>query len=332
MIGVAVVGLGVGEQHLKAYLDNENCSVVSIYDIDKEKAKAVAGRYGSFSVAGNFEDIIKDKTVDIISIASYDDAHFEQIISAIKENKHLFIEKPLCRTYDELTYIKRSLKDKKGLKLASNLVLRSTPLYKYLKEIITKGDMGKIYSFDGDYLYGRLHKITHGWRRDVENYSVMEGGGVHLVDLMLYLTEEKPSSVIGFGNRICTENTSFRYNDYMASTFLFTSGMIGRITANFGCVHQHQHVVRIFGTKKTFIYDDKGPRMYDKYDPGDEGEKINLSPLPSSKGDLVPGFVTSIVKDEDITSQIQHEFDLISACIASDDSCKENKMKEIKYI
>src|SRR5205807_9291260 len=122
-------------------------------------------------------------------------------------------------------------------------------------------------SSDLDYLYGRLQKITEGWRKNIENYSVIEGGGVHLIDLMLWLTGERPSFVWAAGNRISTKDTAFRYGDYAAATLQSPSGLVARITANFGCVHPHQHTMRIFGTKETFVYDDAGPRLRSNRDP-----------------------------------------------------------------
>ena len=53
------------------------------------------------------------------------------------------------------------------------------------------GVFGRIYAFEGDYLYGRMFKITNGWRRNIPDYSVMTGGGIHLIDLFLWLTGEK---------------------------------------------------------------------------------------------------------------------------------------------
>src|SRR5262249_60336434 len=136
--------------------------------------------------------------------------------------------------------------------------------------------------FAGDYRYGRVHKITEGWRRDVEDYSVLLGGGVHLVDLMLWLTGERPARVTAAGNRIATEGTAFRYLDFAAATYEFRSGLVGRITANFGCVHRHQHVVRLFGTLATALVDDEGPRLHTSRDPSVPARRLDLAPVPAS--------------------------------------------------
>ena len=194
--------------------------------------RLVAARLGVGQPVEKYENILEDETVDIVSIASYDDTHYEQTIAALDAMKNVFVEKPLCRSIAELRHIKTAWEANSCHHLMSNLVLRSAPLYCWLRETIQAGELGEIYAFDGDYLYGRFPKITHGWRKDVKDYSVMQGGGVHLVDLMLWLTNQRPYLVSMTGNRICSRGTDFKYNDFMAATFRFPSGLIGRITAN----------------------------------------------------------------------------------------------------
>lgn len=332
-IGVAVVGLGVGEQHARAYLATGQCQLRWLYDLDYKKVQILIDEFGTGAVAESLEVILQDPAVQVVSIASYDDAHFEQVVDALRLGKHIFVEKPLCRTIDELRVIKAAWSKYRGkLKLSSNLVLRAAPIYQYLKQRLVAGDLGEVYAFDGDYLYGRLHKITHEWRKDVENYSVMLGGGIHLMDLMLWLTGERPLTVYARGNRVCTEGTEFRYCDYVTATLQNPSGLIGRITANFGCVHRHQHVIHVFGTKGTFLYDDQGPRLHTSRNPAITATSVDLPALPASKGELIPDFVQTILNDADTRAQTQHEFDVISVCVASDQALATGKCIEVDYV
>lgn len=332
LLGCGVSGLGVGEQHARAFVANGACHLRWLYDLDKEKALRLSQILNVGKIADTYDNILNDPNVGLISIASYDDAHYDQVTAALKARKHVFVEKPLCRSLEELILIKKAWRQSEGRHLASNLVLRSVPLYHWLKRAIESNEFGEIYAFDGDYLYGRIHKITEGWRKDVDNYSVMQGGGIHLVDLMLWLTGQLPKQVTTLGNRICTQSTAFRYKDYVSATYSFPSGLVGRITANFGCVHRHQHVVRIFGTKATFIYDDKGPRLFESRNPAIAPRAISLAPLPATKGDLLPEFVHSILSGNDAGVQTQHEFDLISVCIAADKALQESESREVIYI
>jgi predicted dehydrogenase len=198
--------------------------------------------------------------------------------------------------------------------------------------MIQAGELGDIYAFDGDYLYGRIEKITAGWRSGVENYSVLAGGGIHLVDLMLWLTGQRPAAVAATGNQIATRGTAFGYHDYVSATYQFGSGLVGRVTANFGCVHRHQHVVRVFGTRATFIYDDRGARLHTSRDPATTALPIDEAPLAASKGDLVPDFVSGIVRGVRDEAATQTHFDVLSACHAADRAIGRGRFVEIDYV
>ena len=331
-LGVAVVGLGVGEQHARAYLATGCCELRWLFDLEADKAGSLAKTLGAGRVASRYADLLEDPEVKLVSIASFDEAHFGQVLEALQAGKHVFVEKPLCRSLAELREIKRIWSLQPRLKLMSNLVLRAAPVYRFLGQEIGAGAFGKIYAFDGEYLYGRLEKITQGWRKDEADYSVMLGGGVHLVDLMLGLTGERPVSVWARGNTICTAGSGFRYHDFVAATMQFPSGLIGRITANFGCVHRHQHVVRIFGTEATFLYDDQGPRIHRSRDPAAPAQSLELAPLPASKGDLIPDFVQAILNDTDTQAQLQREYDLIAICAAADRALASGAQTEVEYV
>lgn len=331
---VGIIGLGVGEQHVRAYLKHPDCKVTTICDLSKDKREYARREFSGISVIPSDQALITDPEIDVVSIASFDNDHAQQVIEALEQGKHVFVEKPLCQTLGELQGIKAAWESKKDipLYLGCNLILREAPLYRWLREQIRNGSFGTIYAIDAEYLYGRFEKITDGWRNAVDNYSVIEGGGIHMIDLILWLTNQKPVRVSSAGNRLCTDGTKFRYNDFVTSIMEFESGMIGRITANFGCVHRHQHVLRIYGTKATFLYDDAGARIYTSREPEDPGQKIYLSPLPDSKGDLIPGFISAILTKKDITDETQIIFDEICISTACDFAVKTQKRELIEYL
>ncbi len=331
-LGVGVIGLGVGEQHADGYARLEECEVVALCDQSEEKLSVVESRYAGVHATTDWQQLVADEQVQIVSIASCDNDHAEQAVAALDAGKNVFVEKPMCRSMKELCGIQDALVRQSHLHLASNLVLRAAPVYGWLRDSIRCGDLGEIYAIDGDYLYGRIHKITEGWRKDDDNYSVMQGGGVHLVDLMLWLTGERPIAVTAQGNGICTRGTAFNHSDFVASTFSFGSGMIGRITANFGCVHRHQHVLRVFGTKATFLLDDCGPRIHRSRNTDSGAEPVDFAVLPSAKWDLIPPFVQEISSGNRREQTSQHEFDLMSVCLAADRSLVEKDTVEIVYL
>lgn len=330
-LSVAVSGLGVGEQHARAFISS-GCELSWVYDPDKKKTAEVLAALGAGRAASDYDAMVSDPGVAIVSIASYDDQHASQIVRALESGKHVFAEKPICYGIDELKSIKAAHRRRPGLHLESNLVLRAAPLYRWLRDAVTAGRLGRIYAFDGDYLYGRLSKITEGWRGRQTRYSVMLGGGVHLADLMTWIAGESPVSVSAAGNRICTEGTSFKDRDFISATYRFKSGLVGRITSNYGCVHRHQHVVRVFGTDATFIYDDRGARLHIHRDPPRDPESVSHAPLPESKGALIPEFVDRIRRGAPAESDSQREYDLASVCLAADCAAETGKEEVVEYV
>lgn len=330
-LGVAVIGLGVGEQHAMAYRDDPRTDIRWLIDLDADVAAKVRSRIGSGETATALDAALDDPAVDIVSIATFDHMHAAEVLKCLNAGKHVFVEKPLARTVEELAPIVDAWKAAGRLHITSNLVLRDAELYRWLSYEVQSGNMGRIYAIDGDYLYGRLHKITEGWRKDVPNYSTMEGGGIHIVDLMLMLAGERPIEVSCIGNRIATEGTDFRYDDFMAAAFTFPSGLIGRVTANFGCVHRHYHVLRVFGTEATFIHDDAGPRLHLTRDEDKKAAPLSHNPLPGSKGVLIPAFIDDIASDADPTPTAMREFDLIRVIAAADAAHASKSTLTIEY-
>ena len=328
MIAAAVVGLGVGEAHARAYAEDPRAELRWVYDLDRDRADRVARELGA-RAASSLDEILADDDVAGVSIASFDDAHFEQTRDALRAGKHVFVEKPLCRSLEEARALKSAWEAFGRPAIASNLVLRAAPLYAWLRGELLAGTLGVPYAFDGDYLYGRLSKITDGWRAGLDDYSVMLGGGVHLVDLMLWTTGERPVRVSAAGNGISTEGTDFRYRDFVAATFEFESGLVGRISANFGSVHPHQHVVRVFGTSGTFVHDDAGARLHESRDPAAAPRRLDLRSEPETKGALVAGFLDAIESGD--RSGAQHELDVVCACAAADHALAERRAVDVEY-
>ncbi len=153
-------------------------SAISLHfcDSDVMKLNEVGRHFPGVKLVSNATDILNDPNIDLVSIASYDQFHGDQILAALRSEKHVFVEKPLCLTRKEFINIKQALGANPHLKLSSNFVLREVERFKQLKSRIESNEFGDLYYFEGDYDYGRLHKITQGWRADTEGYSVVHGG------------------------------------------------------------------------------------------------------------------------------------------------------------
>ena len=73
--------------------------------------------------------------------------------------------------------------------------------------------MVKFITSKGDYNYGRFEKLTKGWRGKIPFYSVTQGGGIHMIDIMIWLLKSSPKEVFAIGNNLSSSNTNFKFND-----------------------------------------------------------------------------------------------------------------------
>jgi predicted dehydrogenase len=267
ILRAGIIGLGIGEQHVRAYQSVEGVEVFAVCDLDSEKADAIARQYDVKRRETDWRLLTEDPDIDVISIASYDNIHAEQVVSALENGKHVFIEKPMCLTPDEAEAIKQALDAHPDLKLSSNLPLRTCPRFKRLRDEMQSGAMGDVYHLEADYLWGRSQKLTNGWRREMPFYSIVLGASIHMIDLILWFKGEAPIEVSGHGSRIALAKDQLGFDDFAVNTLHFADGTFARVSAHGGCAHPHFHAVRAYGTELSFHHGLNGAYWVDSSDP-----------------------------------------------------------------
>jgi predicted dehydrogenase len=326
----AVIGLGVGERHIVGFEEDPRCRVVALCDTDSEKLASVGARHPGRRLSTDPISILTDPQIDVVSIASYDDAHHQQVMTALTAGKHVFVEKPICLLDEELEDIRRGLSKRPDLRLSSNLILRRSPRFARLRERLRAGELGTPYYSEADYNYGRLHKIVDGWRGRIPFYSVVHGGAIHLIDLLVWILGERPKTVSAFGNSIATRGTSFRFNDCVAALLRFPSGAIAKVTANFGCVFPHHHNLSIYGTAATFVHDRQGARVYTSRDPDAVPQVIDDDYPGANKGDMLPAFVASILDGTEPDVSTVDVLDAMSIALAIERSARVGQTVDVQ--
>ncbi|MGQ9648509.1 MAG: Gfo/Idh/MocA family protein [Phycisphaerae bacterium] len=329
---VGIIGLGVGERHIAGYRDHPGCEVVALCDFNEEKRREIAGRHPGVAMKAAAEEVLDDPSIDVVSIATYDHFHFAQAARAIRNGKHVFVEKPICLHEEEGRQLRALLEERPGTVLSSNLVLRMSPRFVSLKSMIDAGKLGDLYYVEADYNYGRLQKLTQGWRGQADYYSVVHGGAVHMVDLLLWLTGDKIVEVQAYGNRICSKGSTFRFNDMVTACLRFESGMVGKVTANFGCVMPHFHGLTIYGNRGTFVNDRSCARLYQSREPADPVQEIRTEYPGVTKGDLIRSFVDAILEGSRPVVTADDAFRSMSVCFAIERATKQAGAVEVDYL
>lgn len=327
-----IIGLGVGERHIEGYEAHPQVTVAKLCDKDPAKRAMARKKYPGCKVTDSANSVLDDLDIDMVSIASYDDDHARQAIRALESGKSIFVEKPLCLYRHEAEAIRRLLYRRTDLRLSSNLILRKCPRFLKLRDRIQQGKLGSLFSIEGDYNYGRLHKVTEGWRGDLDFYSVVYGGGVHMVDLLLWLTGQRVLEVAAFGNRIASEGSKFKHHDFVGALLRFESGLVGKVAANFGCVCPHFHRLTVYGTEATFTHDLQGAYWYADRDPEAAPEPIHDEYPGYQKGDYLFRFAEAVIHGGEPEVSADEVFDAMSVCFAIEEAAGSGGTVPVDYI
>lgn len=258
-LNCAIIGMGIGEKHLKTLLNSINVKILFICDFNEKKLNLIKSKYINYKKLSNcvyttkFKDVMKSNKLNFIIISSYDNFHADQIVTCAKKKINIFVEKPMCQNKKDLIKINNALQKYK-VSISSNFVLRENPIFKKLKKNIMQNKLGDIYHFQAEYNYGRQEKIHNGWRKDIPYYSVNQGGSIHLLDLIFSLKKNMIKNVYTVGNNICSKESQFKHPDTSVAVLKFKNGSTAQITANFSSVTPHHHKLSVYGTKASFEY------------------------------------------------------------------------------
>ncbi|MDB4866470.1 MAG: gfo/Idh/MocA family oxidoreductase [Cohnella sp.] len=223
-LNVAVIGAGsISEVHFNAYTNNPEVNLYAVCDLNEERAKAKAAKYGAQKVFTDYRQLLADAAVDAVSICTWNNSHAEISIAAVEAGKSVLVEKPLCKTVEEAERVEAAVR-KSNKVLQVGFVRRYSSNTKIVKDFLESGDLGEIYFAKATCL--RRLGNPGGWFSDKERSG---GGplidlGVHIIDLSWYLMgKPKVKSVSGnvynrLGNRDNVKNLSFyKASDYDAS-------------------------------------------------------------------------------------------------------------------
>ena len=333
-LNVGVIGLGVGEQLARAFERHPDCRLLALCDANEAKLASVGEKFPAARRYATADALIDDPDIQIVVVASYDQDHARQILRALDRGRHVFSEKPVCTSLADAKAIRAALDRKPHLRLSSNTILRMSPRFRALKENIAARDMGDIYYAEADYNYGRLHKLTEGWRGQAPDYSVMLGGGIHMIDLLLWLMGGKVVEVSAYGNSSAGKSagSSFAGNDLVVGLLHFNDGSIAKVAANFGCIFPHFPRLIVYGTKASYEHGLPYAARYVSRDPAVPPERVMDEYPGMGKGDLIPSFVDAVTGRGKAIVNEQDVFAALSVCFAIDRSITSGRREAVEYI
>ncbi len=332
-ITVGVIGYGYwGPNIVRNFFSAADCKVKAVADGRPERLSVLAKVFPTIQGVADAQDIINDKEIDAVVIATPVYSHFPLAKKALEEGKHVLIEKPMTATVAEAEQL-IELAASKGLTLMADHTFLYTGAVQKMKELIDNDGVGTPRYFDSS-------RINLGlFQPDV---NVLWDLAPHDISILTYLVPEAPVSINATG----ISHTRNNIENIAYMTVNYNSDFI----AHFNCSWTSPVKVRqtlIGGDKKMIVYNDLEPsekvRVYDTgYDHKTDDVKTKIMvdyrtgdvfiPKLSSQEALAgvaKDFITSIQQKKEPVANAHLGMQVVKILEASQESIK-NKGKEVK--
>ena len=197
-MNITIIGCGsVGEKRMRAIGDEHTL----LYAVDSNiiKAERLCERRHEGTPARCWGEAVSSKAVDMVIIATPNDALPVIAEAALEQNKHVLVEKPAGRTPEDLKYVADALEKTDAL-LKVGFNHRFHPALQKAKEMVSSGCLGELMFVRGRYGHGGRKGYEKEWRFDVESSGGGEllDQGVHLIDLSRWMFGCEFEKVSGF--------------------------------------------------------------------------------------------------------------------------------------
>lgn len=206
---------------------NPNSILEGVYNRTPEKARKFAFRHGVPKVFNTLEELLEDKYIDIVYIATTPDTHYGFALQCLKAGKAVYIEKPLTLTYAQALEIDALAKEK-GLPAYVAFYRRGLPKFLGIKNLLDTGQIGAV----------RMVRVTH-WAKATEEekrgeitwrlQKEISGGGkfwdlaVHTLDILEFYF----GKMTAFDGIVTNQGGYYEVDDTVSTSFQYENGVVG---------------------------------------------------------------------------------------------------------
>ncbi|MCK9265532.1 Gfo/Idh/MocA family oxidoreductase [bacterium] len=198
---IGIVGYGaIAEKFHQPGIKASNYAEISgVYDKNKDRCGKLASVEPDVKCYKSYEEMLSDSRIEAVLLATPNNLHCSNVISAAEAGKHILCEKPMALNMVE-SRLMVDMCDKAGVTFMVAHHLRFKACNIRTAEVISEGKLGRISSARAIWSFnipGGL--LSDGWR---ENKNMSGGGQImnvnsHCIDLLVYLFG-KPQRVTAF--------------------------------------------------------------------------------------------------------------------------------------
>jgi len=222
VINIAVIGAGgfAKEVHLPNLMKLKHLfKLYAIASKTGNNAKAMAQRFGAAYATTDYQEVLRDKNIDAVIIATRHNLHAKIAIEALRAGKAVFLEKPMALNQEELDALVKTIEETK-LPFMVGFNRRFSPYAQEIKKHVSKRINPMIinYRMNAGYI-----PLDH-WVHSEEGGGRIIGEACHIFDLFNYFTDSEVESVSV--DRIKPKTNQYSSEDNAVMTLKYKDGSV----------------------------------------------------------------------------------------------------------
>lgn len=228
MLRLGILGLGEGRSTISAALASEKYELALMCDLSLDACKARAKEFDFHQYTTSYQEMLDDKTIDVVAIYTPDHLHAQHIKQALLHGKHVICTKPLI---DDLAVANELLNIQKetGKKVFVGQSSRFFEPAKRQRKDFEEGLIGELITIEAQYHADHRWFLAKEWSLKQE-FKWLYGGLSHPVDFIRWYLPEI-EEVMGYG--MLSSNglkAGLKNHDTMHFIFKAKDGRIARVS------------------------------------------------------------------------------------------------------
>jgi inositol 2-dehydrogenase len=248
-LGIGVVGVGeMGKRHaenLRRLVPQ--AQLVAVADVAAERAQQVASELEIERSYGKLDDLLADRDVKAVVIATPDKFHAQAICAAAAAGKDILCEKPIATSLPD-AYRALEAVAKAGVRLQIGFMRRYDPAYAAAMKRIEAGEIGEVVVFKS---VGRDKDVPPlaAYQSGV-NGMIFYNNTIHDFDLARWLVRDEVTEVQAY-TTVAIRPEVAQYRDVVASVvnLRYSRGAIGNIESYVQAIYGYDVRTEIVGSK-----------------------------------------------------------------------------------
>ena len=203
-----LIGAGARGQIYARYAQEhpEELRIIAVAEPKADRRALMCRAYGipADRAFSNWEDLMaRPQMADAALICTLDDMHTEPTLAALKQGYHVLLEKPMSNSETECRAIAAAAEEAQRV-LSVCHVLRYTPFYRTIKQLIDDGQVGEVASLSQVENVGYWHHahsfVRGNWRCSEQTSPMILQKSCHDMDILLWLSGQRCTRVSSFGS------------------------------------------------------------------------------------------------------------------------------------